>query len=34
MNWNMAIFDVKKRTIKDEKYMTKEIIITFEVQED
>ena len=34
LDWNMAIFDVEKKTIQGEKYMTKEVIITFEVYED
>ena len=33
-NWYCALFDVERTTIQGQKYMTKELIITFEIEEE
>lgn len=34
LDWNVAVFDVEKTTTQGEKYMDKEVVITFEVWEE
>lgn len=34
LDWNVSVFDIDKTTIHGEKYMAKEVVITFEVWED